>query len=667
MVSPAGNLSRYIDNWYSITSNSYILNIIKNGYKIKLNSKICIPPVISTPSKKKLIPLSNEIGKHLSSGVISEVDFNESDVVSRVFTVEKPSGGHRLILDLSRLNLSIEKASFRMEDREVIKSLIHKGDFMISIDLKDAFHSIDLHLESKRLTVFQFNGKRYAYNVLPFGLTSSPRVFSQVFKSVISHLRGLGIRISSYLDDVIIISNSFDKCISDRDKTLNLLSSLGFIVNFKKSCLIPSQNLLHLGYIWDSLNMSISLPLDKFEKIQAKSRLCASKALPIRTHAALLGLLVSSCNGFKYAALHYRNFQLDFLKALRCNDSWDALWALSSEAKLDLEWWCNAKLADLSPILIEEKPTDISMFTDASLLGWGATLSSGEYISGCWNESDSKQHINFLELKAIKLALMEFLPVIKSKSILIHSDNLTTVYYINKIGGTHSIKLCLLALDIWNFIIASSISCKAIHIAGIRNNAADYLSRHSHLHEYSLSPKAFREIADLIPFRVDLDLFATSSNNKLSKFVSLFNDPKASKIDAFSFAWPSNVYAFPPIPLIPRVISKLIRDEVKFCLLITPAWGNLSILPVLKNLLISNPIFINCNHLLGSRPTRHPFHLMAWPISSPCANKKGCLWVSMRHSSRVLAQKPSLHILGTGRDLWNGLERENLNPIYLQI
>ena len=185
-----------------------------------------------------------------------------------------------------------------------------------------------------------------------------------------------------------------------------------------------------------------------------------------------------------------------------------------------------------------------------------------------------------------------------------------------------------------------------MHIAGIRNNAADYLSRHSHLHEYSLSPIAFGEITALIPFKVDLDLFATSKNNKLPKFVSLFEDPKASNIDAFSFAWPSNVYVFPPIPLIHRVMSKLIRDEVNFCLFITPAWNSLSVLPILKKFLISNPILIHSDYLLGSRPTRHPFHLMAWPISTHCASLKGCHWVSMRHSSRVLAKIPSPLILG---------------------
>ena len=92
-------------------------------------------PVISNPSSKKLILLKNEINKHISSGVISEVDFNDSDVVSREFTVEKSSGGHRMILDLSNLNLNIDKILFRMEDQEVIKSLMHKSDYLVSIDL----------------------------------------------------------------------------------------------------------------------------------------------------------------------------------------------------------------------------------------------------------------------------------------------------------------------------------------------------------------------------------------------------------------------------------------------------------------------------------------------------------------------------------------------------
>ena len=210
----AANLSRYLSEWKKYCNNSFLLNIIGSGYKIQLKwSDIFLPPIVTIPSKLKNEIIWCEVSRLLSSGVISEVGFDDSQIVSRVFTVPKSNGGHRLVIDLSRLNKFVNRVSFRLEDKEVIKSLIQKNDYLVSIDLKDAFHTISLHQESKRLVVFQLGNKRFSYNTLPFGLSSSPRIFTKVLKPIVSHIRALGIRISSYLDDILIFEDSYTSCV----------------------------------------------------------------------------------------------------------------------------------------------------------------------------------------------------------------------------------------------------------------------------------------------------------------------------------------------------------------------------------------------------------------------------------------------------------------------
>ena len=642
------------------------MRIIEFGYKIQVNSSnFHLPPVVSSPSKSKRTPLLNEINRHISSGVISEVKFDNNDLVSRVFTVPKASGGNRMIIDLSKLNKNVNKISFRMEDKEIIKSMIMKNDYFVSLDLKDAFHSISLHPDSRKFTTFEFEGKRYSYNVLPFGLTSSPRIFSSILKPAISFLRSSGIRITHYLDDILICSDSVQNSIKDRDKTLDLLSSLGFSINWEKSSLSPSQKISHLGYLWDSVNMCISLPPEKLIKIKAYANKLLSNPCSIRSYAALLGLLVSSHCGYRFAPLHYRHLQLDFLLAVKTHDCWDSMWVASLDAISDLSWWLSVKITELTPVPIRAPQPILSIFTDSSLTGWGAHLSSGEYTSGLWSKFDSQEHINFLELKAIYLAIDHFLPYLKGKCINIRSDNSTSVFYLNKMGGTHSPNLCFLALSIWELAINNSIDLIASHIAGISNNAADYLSRHSKNHEYSLSPVAFKKLLTLIPFNLDLDLFASSLNSKLPQYVSLFNDSEAMHIDAFSMSWPSNIYVFPPIPLMHKSLSKVLRDNVEFCLFITPAWSSMSVLPILKKVLISNPIFIPSKFLLGYLPMRHRCALMAWPISASSAKNKIFPQKYLMSSSKAFAHQPYNHITVSGKNLCCGLEKENIPPIFL--
>jgi hypothetical protein len=64
---------------------------------------------------------------------------------------------------------------------------------------------------------------------------------------VAAYLRTLGIRLAVYLDDWLIVNQNKRQLLSDRENCLNLLKSLGFLVNKEKSTLIPTQTLVYLG------------------------------------------------------------------------------------------------------------------------------------------------------------------------------------------------------------------------------------------------------------------------------------------------------------------------------------------------------------------------------------------------------------------------------------
>ena len=552
-----------------------------------------------------------------------------------------------------------------MEDSKTIKTLIEHLDFFASIDLENAFHSVPLHPDSKRLVVFEINGQRFSYNVLPFGLTSSPRIFTKILKTVISFLRSSGIKITSYLDDIFICGNSASKVSKDLQITIELLINLGFSINWKKSNLIPSQILMHLGFIWNSIDLSISLPEQKWMKIKSMALQCLKSSKTLRTYSILLGLMVNASNGFLFAPIYYRKFQLCFVDALKVCSSWEEIWHLDDDSLSDLSWWASSSFSMLTPVSFKSRKFDSILFTDSSMVGWGATLSSGEMASGNWSKEDSRHHINYLELKAVYLAIKEFLPILLNKHISIRCDNTTAIFYLNKMGGTHSRPLCLLALSIWKLINSNSISFIASHISGIDNTVADFFSRFSHHHEFFLSQDAFMKILNILPFSLNLDLFASRHNKKLDHYCSMFDDPDCLHIDAFSFNWPSNVYIFPPIPLIAKALLKALLDKVDSCLFITPAWSSLSVVPILSRHLISNPIFVSSHYLLGCLPTRHPFHLMAWPISTSSVRIKNFQKRLQKPSSRALMKIPSSHMQEYGNNLLNFLMNQNLEPIFL--
>ena len=113
--------------------------------------------------------------------------------------------------------------------------------------------------------------------------------------------------------------------------------------------------------------------------------------------------------------------------------------------------------------------------------------------------------------------------------------------------------------------------------------------------------------------------------------------------------WPDKVFFFPPINLINKSIDKFINDKVVYGVIITPAWPGLSTLPDIISLLFADPTFIPSCCLEGQLPTRHPFNLMAWPISTLPARTKAYLRNSQQPAYSVSPPLLSRHINDTGR------------------
>ena len=103
--------------------------------------------------------------------------------------------------------------------------------------------------------------------------------------------------------------------------------------------------------------------------------------------------------------------------------------------------------------------------TDASLMGWGAE-SSGVSSGGNWSHSESKHHINYLEMLAILLGLQTFAKDKSNTHIRIICDNTTAVNVINHMGTSHSDPCNSVANEIWEWCIDRKIWLSAAHIPG---------------------------------------------------------------------------------------------------------------------------------------------------------------------------------------------------------
>ena len=661
-IPQAARLPFFAKQWRKVTSNNWVLTAVIEGYKLQFDPDPPPPrPSIHfSHSHKSSCIIRPLIQDYLNKGAIKVVDVQPDQYVSRIFEVPKKTGDYRLILDLSDLNLFLKKVHFKMEGLLAIASLISSGDFLASLDLQDAFLTIAMHSSCFKYLCFDFDGVRYCFIALVFGLSCAPRIFTKLLKVPLSHLRLNGIKNSAWLDDILLVGSSYSETLDIINQSRSLLESLGFIVKQSKSHLTPTQSITHVGFIWDSVKCTVSVPTEKVSALKENCSFALTHPISLRFLARIIGIIDSFRFGCPIVPLHYRSLQSDLIRNSGPPTNWDSKIILSPLACADLEWWLECDLSLRPAPLASFSPTH-QMETDASKVGWGAFAHSNSFTQGKWSPKEAKFHINFLELWTVLLGIKALFRVSSPISLLILCDNTSAVNYINRMGGTKSKFLCNLALELWDYCLSHNIWLKAVYLRGSENVRADTLSRvFSDNHDYFLSDSWFSLLHSHLDFCLDLDLFADRLHHHLPRYSSRFPDPNAELIDAFSFHWTGNLYLFPPVVLLSRVINKFISDNCQFGLLIAPYHPSSPVFSSILNLCISPPII-----LPDSAVAREPHHckvspLRAWIISCNPSLQKEYLQTLSPICSRTSRKIQSRNTNHTGSDLHIGVTKGKL-------
>ena len=466
--------------------------------------------------------LEQEVQSLLAKGAICEVPFTQDGFYSRLFLVPKKDGSMRPVVDLSPLNRFIETPHFQMEHLTTVQSLLKQGHYMTKLDLKDAYLSVAIHPQSQKYLRFLWQKKAYQFRALPFGLNIAPSVFTRLMKPVASFLRKRGIRLVLYLDDMLIIGSTPQETRQFTQMAMDLLESLGFVINKEKSILTPSRLITFLGFTIDSMRMLFTLPQEKVQKLLTLCRQIRSGSeVLLRTLAQLLGLLESYRQAVWKAPLHFRHLQALLIRGLaESNHNYTTQVPLTLQAKGELTWWLqNLAKVNGSPII---HPTpDLTIFTDASLTGWGAVCGNSQ-TNGKWSATEKRLHINVLELKGAMLGIQSLMKNQHSKIISLNMDNSTAVAYINHKGGTRSPELLNVTLQLWNWCIQNDLYIIARHVPGKTNVTADRESREFQDNsDWMIDPIIIR------PFLKDrrTDLFASRLTKQLASYISWRPDP----------------------------------------------------------------------------------------------------------------------------------------------
>ena len=557
-------------------------------------------------------------------GAIEIVQYSNPGFYSRIFLVPKPGNKWRPIIDLSALNSHIPCPTFKMETSGSILRSVQKGQWLTSLDLKDAYFHIPIHRESRRYLRFLHLGVVWQFKALPFGLNTAPRVFTKVTAPIAAYAHLHGISMHLYLDDWLINPESKEDSVRHTSWLLQLCARLGWVVNLDKSDLIPSQVVTYLGIKFDS---RIGLAYPSENRIEnwfsiAKGFL-AGQAQTALSWQRLLGHLVSLEKLVPYGRFRIRAVQQQL--CLHWNQSTDhqfKMVPIDSKTRDSLHWWLDMKnLRRGIPMGVTQ--VDHYLYSDSSSMGWGAHVLHLT-ASGTWDISMKENHINVLELMAIWLGLQAFVDTIRDSNVAIMCDNVSAIAYLRNQGGTLSRQMSDLAVQVCTWAESHHVTLIPRHLPGHLNVLADQLSRKHQIltSEWSLHQtvvdKVFKHWGKPI-----VDLFALKCNSKIATYMSPVLEPETWKVDSLVQSWEGlYAYAYPPTSLIRQTLAKLVSDKADL-ILIAPLWPHQEWFPDLIKMSIEFPLELPLIPKLLKQSFSHIFHnsperlnLHAWRLSA---------------------------------------------------
>ena len=243
------------------------------GAKIEFECSVnCLPALSCSQtnmSERESGVIKSEVQKLLSKQLISHCDYIPGEVVSPVFTRQTKHGSHCMILNLKPVNEQETYHHFKMSTLTTALRLIRKNCYMSSLDLKDAYYSVPIHKDHRKLLRFKWEGQTFEFQALPNGLSLAPRLFTKLLKPVFATLRKKGHISTSFLDDSLLLGDSKWECMTNTRDTLLMFRNLGFVVHPTKSVFEPSTKIQYLGVIIDFVATTVTLTPDMVKSLKS--------------------------------------------------------------------------------------------------------------------------------------------------------------------------------------------------------------------------------------------------------------------------------------------------------------------------------------------------------------------------------------------------------------
>lgn len=391
------------------------------------------------------------------------IESSTSPWSSPVVPIRKKDNTIRLCIDYRRLNDVMKPDKHPLPNLSDAVFGLSGVRFFTTLDLVRGYYQLPLDEESRELTAFSTARAHWQFKRLSFGLKNAPAGFQREMQHILSSFSWR--KVIVYIDDVLIMSETFVEHLQLVSKVLSVLRAHGVKVKVSK-CRLFEREVQFLGHVVS--REGLSKPKAYIEAIN-------EFALPetVRQLRSFLGLVnfqrkfVPNCSVIM-KPLSVLTGGRASAKIKWTDEMVEAFNALKTKMKDDV---C-LSFPDYSP---EALP--LELYTDASALGVGACLCQSQsgtirriaYASMAFSLAQKNYSTLERELAAIRWAVKVFRPFLFGVDFIIHTDHQPLVYLQNMKIVNSRLARTLEDLSDFSFIIR--------YTPGQCNTAADALSR----------------------------------------------------------------------------------------------------------------------------------------------------------------------------------------------
>ncbi|UYV63592.1 K02A2.6-like, partial [Cordylochernes scorpioides] len=223
------------------------LGLLEQPCHIKLKEgakpfSIPVPRRVPLPLMPKL---KEQLDAMVAQEVIEPVD-EPTEWCAPIVLAGKPNGKIRICVDLSRLNLSVERELHPLPVLEHELAQLNGAKIFSWLDANSGFWQIKLSEESQTLTTFITPFGRYKFKRLPIGISSAPEHFQKRMSAILRGVNG----VICHMDDILIFAKRKEEHDETLREVLRRLKNSGITLN-KEKCQFGVSNVTFLGHYID--------------------------------------------------------------------------------------------------------------------------------------------------------------------------------------------------------------------------------------------------------------------------------------------------------------------------------------------------------------------------------------------------------------------------------